>query len=56
MKNQDKVKNLIDLRVQAKLGGGESVLSRNMQKANLQRAKEFTCCWMMEVLRSWICL
>jgi len=23
MKNQDKVKNLIDLRVQAKLGGGE---------------------------------
>lgn len=35
MNNQDKVKNLIDLRVKAKLGGGEKRIASQIGRAHV---------------------
>ena len=44
MENQQKVKNLIELRAQAKLGGGEKELHHNMRKVNSQLVNDLKCC------------
>ncbi len=39
MTNQDRVKELIELRAQAKLGGEKSVLNLNTKKGNIRHGK-----------------
>ncbi len=43
--NQDKVKELIDLRNQAKLGGGEKRIESQHKKGKYTAGKESPCCW-----------
>ncbi len=56
MTNQDKVKELIELRAQAKLGGGEKRIESQHKKGNIPLAKESPCCWTKIVSKSLICL
>lgn len=53
--NQDKVKELIDLRNQAKLGGGEKRIESQHKRVNIQPGKESPCCWTKTASKNSIC-
>ncbi len=56
MSNQlEKVKELIELRAKARLGGGEKPSRNNTQKGNIQHANASPCCSMKAVSKKWIC-
>lgn len=55
MKNQEKVADLIEKRVQAKLGGGEKRIASQHKKENSQHEKESICCSTKAASKSWIC-
>lgn len=57
MSNQlEKVKELIELRAQARLGGGKRPSKNNTPKVNIQPANASPCYWMKAVSRKWTCL
>ena len=57
MSNQlEKVKELIELRAQARLGGGEKAIEKQHAKENIQPANVSPCYWMRAVSKKWICL
>ena len=62
MSNQlEKVKELIELRAKARLGGGEKAIEKQhakgkTQKGNIQHANASPCYLTKAVLKKWICL
>ena len=56
MSNQlEKIKELIERRAVARIGGGEKQLRSNTKKGNTQRASVWLCCWMKVVSKKWTC-
>lgn len=56
MSNQlEKVKELIALREQARLGGGEKESSHNIRKVSTQPVNVSLCCWMKVASKKLIC-
>lgn len=56
MSNQlEKVKELIELRAQARLGGGEKAIENSMLKVNIQHVNVSLCCLMKVASKNWIC-
>ena len=59
MSNQlEKVKELIELRAKARLGGGEKAIEKQHAKGkgNIQHANASPCYLTKAVLKKWICL
>lgn len=56
MSNQlEKIKELIERRAVARIGGGEKAIAKQHEKGNTQRASVWLCCWMKVVSKKWTC-
>lgn len=56
MSNQlEKVKELIELRAQARLGGGAKAIENNTIKVSTQPANVFPCSLTKAALKKWTC-
>ena len=56
MSNQlEKIKELIDRRAAARLGGGEKAIAKQHERVNIQPVNVLPCCWTTVASKKWTC-
>ena len=56
MSNQlEKIKELIERRAVARIGGGEKAIAKQHEKGKYTARDVWLCCWMKVVSKKWTC-
>ena len=54
-KQLERIKELVELRIQARLGGGEKAIAKQHDKGKYTAHKRIACYWMKAVLKNSTC-